>query len=134
MSEKTRLRLLAIAIIAFALTACGGSSPVAGTPATQDQTAAALTPVSGEAEVIIQMQAFNPRFLTVRVGTTITWSNADIVAHSVHADSEAFRSELLANGQSFSFTFKNPGKYPYYCDPHGGPGGQGMSGVIEVVP
>jgi plastocyanin len=41
---------------------------------------------------------------------------------------------LLSVGQLFSFTFDEPGTYPYYCDNHGGPGGEGMSGVIIVVP
>ena len=27
-----------------------------------------------------------------------------------------------------------PGTYPYYCIPHGGPGGRGMSATIIVQP
>jgi plastocyanin len=38
----------------------------------------------------------------------------------------------LPSGADFQFTFDKPGTYPYYCKPHGGPGGQGMSGVITV--
>lgn len=39
---------------------------------------------------------------------------------------------LAGNGASFSHTFTVAGSYPYYCRFHGGPGGQGMSGVVTV--
>jgi plastocyanin len=40
---------------------------------------------------------------------------------------------LAGNGASFTHTFTKAGSFPYYCRYHGGPGGQGMSGVITVV-
>ena len=90
--------------------------------------------VSGTADIILQMNAFHPGSLTVKVGTTITWLNKDPAYHSVVADGGQFKSGLLAIGQLFSFTFDQAGTYPYHCGVNGGPGGVGMSGVITVVP
>ncbi len=76
--------------------------------------------------------AFNPRTITITPGTTVVWVNQDPVAHTVTADDGSFDSGLIQPGGSYQRTFQQPGTYPYYCRPHGGPGGQGMSGVIVV--
>jgi plastocyanin len=39
-----------------------------------------------------------------------------------------FNAKLAGKGDSFSFTFEKPGKYPYYCDIH-----QVMNALIEVT-
>jgi plastocyanin len=73
--------------------------------------------------------------LTVRVGTAVTWTNNDgNVAHTTTSDDGVWDSGLLSGGGTFNVTFDQPGVYPYYCQPHGGPGGQGMSGTIIVIP
>ena len=77
---------------------------------------------------------FVPKVLTVRVGTTVKFSNKDRVGHTVTSDTGLFDSGNLNKGEEFFFTFTEVGEYPYYCAPHGGPGGVGMSGVIIVVP
>jgi plastocyanin len=69
--------------------------------------------------------------LTVSPGTTVTWHNNDAVRHTVTSDTGLFDGNL-PGGADFQFTFSQPGTYPYYCKPHGGPGGKGMSGVIIV--
>ena len=76
--------------------------------------------------------AFDPKTLTVSVGTTVTWTNQESTIHTVTADDGAFDSKDLAQGAKFSFTFSQPGTYPYFCKYHGGKGGQGMSGTITV--
>jgi plastocyanin len=114
------------------LAACGSASGPAGTPGAEITDTPGI--VSGQATVIMQMQTFVPRNLTIRVGTTVTWVNKDLLGNDVHAEDDSFRSETLANQESFSFTFAQTGTYPYYSDTYGGPGGKGMSGVITVVP
>lgn len=44
-----------------------------------------------------------------------------------------FVSGDLGTGASYSHTFNTAKVVRYYCKYHGGPGGQGMSGVITVT-
>ncbi len=44
-----------------------------------------------------------------------------------------FASGNLVYGQSFTHVFTTAKSIPYYCRYHGGPGGQGMHGVITVT-
>jgi plastocyanin len=126
-----RLLPTILCCLSVVLAACEASAAPSANPNGMPPTPGVL---SGDAKVVIQLQSFVPRSLTVRRGTTVTWTNQDLAGHTVHADGGLFRSPLLANRQSFSFTFDIPGVYPYYCDQHGGPGGAGMSGVVDVVP
>jgi plastocyanin len=75
--------------------------------------------------------AFNPKELTIAPGTTVIWHNEDAATHTVTSDTGLFDGNLPRE-DDFQFTFSRPGTYPYYCKPHGGVGGQGMSGVITV--
>ncbi len=52
--------------------------------------------------------------------------------HTVTADDNSFDSGNLTVGAQFTHTFTQPGRYPYYCQMHGGAGGFGMAGVIIV--
>jgi len=61
---------------------------------------------------------FVPDALTVTVGTTVTWTNDDTVAHTVTADDGSFDSGMIAPGGTFSFTFNTAGTYPYKCTVH----------------
>jgi plastocyanin len=117
--------LLFVALLSGCKSPAGGSTGT-GTPSPQV--------FSGKLTVLIQDLKFNPSRLTIQAGSTISWINRDPAFHTVHSDTGVFQSGLLSVGQLFSFTFDEPGTYPYYCDNHGGPGGEGMSGVIIVVP
>jgi plastocyanin len=76
--------------------------------------------------VLIKGLAFNPQTITVSAGTTIKWTNEDQTAHSTTADNwkqgttdpNAWNSGPLNPGESFEFTFKNPGTYKYSCMVH----------------
>jgi plastocyanin len=88
----------------------------------------AAPPVAGNA-VTIQNFAFSPATLTVRVGTTVTWTNRDADAHTVTSQrSGPLRSAALDTGRSYSFTFTTPGSYPYLCTIH-----PFMTGTVEVT-
>jgi plastocyanin len=76
---------------------------------------------------------FGPRTLTIKVGTSVRWTNGGQYEHTVTADNGSFGSGLVGVGQSFSFTFSKAGTYPYYCELHGAPGGEGMAGTIIVT-
>lgn len=90
--------------------------------------------VMDEGEVELEDFQFVPRVLTVKVGTEVKFSNKDDVVHTVTSDTGLFDSGSLQKGQEFYYTFTEAGEFSYYCAPHGGPGGQGMSGTIIVVP
>jgi plastocyanin len=69
-------------------------------------------------EVIIDNFAFAPASLTVSVGTTVTWTNRDNDAHQVYSTNDLFKSSPMDTNDKFSFEFKAPGTYPYYCKLH----------------
>jgi amicyanin len=79
----------------------------------------AAAPAPQAAHVTIGNFTFGPAALTVKAGTTVTWLNGDDIPHTVvAADKQAFRSKVLDSGEAFSFTFTQPGTYPYFCSIH----------------
>lgn len=75
--------------------------------------------------ISIQNFSFSPATLTVKKGTTVTWTNNDSVTHQIK--SNAFNSSPLSSGQSFSFTFNTAGTFDYSCAIH-----PSMTGQIIV--
>jgi amicyanin len=77
------------------------------------------TPVTGVTQVTIKNSAYQPANMQVRVGATVTWTNQDSVPHSVTFKQGMMKeSGLLAQGQSFSYTFHTLGTYQYFCTVH----------------
>lgn len=117
-------------ILALALAGCcfGGSATA------QRSAKAKQTPIAeGTAVVAVSNLKFEPRTLTVKVGTTVKWENKE-GAHTVIASRNGlFESETLSAGQSFTHKFTKPGKYPYYCSFHGDAQGHDMAGTVVVV-
>lgn len=87
----------------------------------------------GTTLVVLQNFAFNPKQLTVVVGTTVTWVNRDPGPHTVTFDDGSVDSKQLQQNDTFSHTFDKVGTYPLYCTLHGAPGGAGMSMTVTVV-
>lgn len=85
--------------------------------------------------VSVTSNLFSPRVVTVNQGETVTWNNM-LGNHNVHFDDNSFIEPPTAlpapwtRMRTFSIP---PGTYRYYCDPHGGPGGSGMSGAVVVA-
>lgn len=62
---------------------------------------------------------YSVNVLTVSVGTTVTWTNDDPqMLHTVTDVNGAFDSGFLELGESWSYTFTEPGEYEYFCLPH----------------
>jgi plastocyanin len=134
----TILRGLAILIVLTALTGCKRQpSPTPGGTVTPTADSIPGTPtndvISGQVTILLQDNEFHPQKLTVKAGTKVSWINKDPEFRTIRSDNGLFQSNPLAIGQIYSFTFDKPGTYKYYCEPGGGPGGEGMSGVITVV-
>ena len=73
---------------------------------------------AAEHAVLIADSAFSPATVTITVGDTVTWTNADGRPHTVTANDGAFDSGNLDEGQVFAFTFSEPGTYTYHCNYH----------------
>jgi Icc protein len=69
-------------------------------------------------EVKIDNFNFAPATLTVPAGTRITWVNRDDVPHNVISTDKKFASPVLDTDEQFSYEFKDPGTYLYYCSIH----------------
>jgi plastocyanin len=76
--------------------------------------------------VTIDNFTFRPAVLTVKAGTTVTWTNNDDIPHQVVA-AGTFKSKVLDSDDSYSFTFARPGDYVYFCSLH-----PHMTGTIKV--
>jgi len=72
---------------------------------------------------------FEPETLTVSPGTKVTWVNKDDEPHTATSSvkPKRFDSGVLDTAQAYSFTFVEPGSYPYFCKLH-----PHMTGVIVV--
>lgn len=88
---------------------------------------------AAQINVTIGDSFFSPKNITINVSDTVVWTHVGGAGHTVTADNGSFTSGTLQGGQSYSQTFTAVGVYPYYCMPHGSPGGVGMSGTITVV-
>ncbi|NWG28946.1 MAG: T9SS type A sorting domain-containing protein [Ignavibacteriaceae bacterium] len=83
-------------------------------------------------DVTVQNFSFSPGELTINVGDAVRWTNV-FGHHNVKADDNSFTSGAPAIAPwEFTHTFTAVGLHPYYCEPHGGPGGSGMAGVVVV--
>jgi len=82
---------------------------------------------AAETEVNIDQFTFYPQRITVKAGTTVTWSNEDDVPHTVASSSKVFKSKALDTRDKFSFTFTTPGTYEYFCSLH-----PHMTGAVVV--
>jgi amicyanin len=108
------------------LAACGASAsgapsspPAPGPAATVPSVAApAATPTAtATADVGIINFGFTPAALTVKVGTTVVWTNKDTIAHTVNFKS-GINSAVLNQNDKFTHTFTTPGTYDYICSIH----------------
>jgi FtsP/CotA-like multicopper oxidase with cupredoxin domain len=71
----------------------------------------------------IENMMFQPSVIHVPAGTTVVWKNEDTMTHTVtsganDSNDNRFDSGDLQPGQTFSYTFQQPGSYAYFCDYH----------------
>jgi plastocyanin len=116
--------LLMFLSLAIAIAGCTSYGPA-------PQSTGTATPAAGPGAITIKSFAFSPGEMTVKEGTTVTWTNLDGVGHTVVSDAgapEAISSGPISQGGSFSFTFTKPGTYPYHCSIH-----PSMTGSVIVT-
>ena len=106
---------------------CAAVLKAAGTVPAQPPQPAAQTAL--QQTVKIGDNFFMPASLSVVAGTTVTWTHTGKVTHNVLSlDLPGIRSADLHPGESYSYTFKTPGTFTYYCSYH-----EGMSATITVT-
>jgi plastocyanin len=122
-TKKLRSRLLigaGIALLAFALAACGSSSKNSGNGSTSPPSA------SSGADITIANLTFTSK--PVKAGATVTVKNTDDVTHTVTSD-DGSSFNITVNGGTTA-TFKAPataGSYKYHCNIHAS-----MHGTLTV--
>lgn len=157
--KNTRYLIMAFSAAALLLYSCGSEEPSEPTPVPPTETLEPTpipptetpepTPVpptetpepeptetseaSNEKTVLIVDNAFVGGDITVLVGTTVIWAHDADRPHTATSDDGTFKSGDLQNGDTFSFTFEEAGTFNFYCEYHGGPNGQDMSGTIIVT-
>ena len=122
-------RVIFVSALALLAAACGSSdSTTSPTP-----TPAPVTSGSGTAISIpvgaqtLGNAAYSPDTVDVAVGTTVTWTNTDSIAHTSTSNGAGWDSGAIAPRAQFSFTFQNAGTFAYHCAIH-----PGMVGTVTV--
>jgi plastocyanin len=99
---SARPALAAIALAAALALGLTGASPL----------------VAAETVVKIDNFTFTPDSMEIPAGTTVVWTNEDDIPHTIANAERQFKSHALDTGDSFSFTFTQPGTYEYFCSLH----------------
>ena len=108
----------------------GTSGTAAPTPAATEQPTSQSSVLEGTIEIAMVDDRFDPVDIEVPAGTTVVWVNKGADWHNISSSAAGFASERVLPGESFSFTFEEPGVYKYVCRHHGL---AGMTGTITVT-
>ena len=131
MQTRTPRLWLIVVVLAvtavLALAACGDGGGLYGEGGSDATSPPAAGGGATTSEISIRDFSFTPNETTVPVGTEVTWINEDAARHDVTstdgpeidaAVTSTFASGTLSEGDSFSFTFEQPGTYHYECTIH----------------
>jgi plastocyanin len=115
-----------LAVAGLALTGCSSGGGSAGHSGSKGGSSGG--PATATNTVTIKNFAFEPKSITVKAGTVVTWTNTDSAPHTVTAADKSFDSKDFGKGKSYSYTFSKPGSYDYICSIH-----QYMKGTVKVT-
>jgi plastocyanin len=88
------------------------------------------TPPGNVSAINLNNGKFRPKNVSVKVGTTLTWTNNDSTQESVTSDAPGvFDSGPLAPGATWQYTFDKAGTFPYHST-----GTKGSYGSVTVTP
>ena len=68
--------------------------------------------------IVVKDFTFMPTPLTVKAGSTVTWTKLDDEPHTVVSDTRLFKSGGMDTNETFSFKFDKPGTYHFTCSIH----------------
>lgn len=123
-------RLMLISLLVL-LVGCGDLGdetvigPAAGRSEAPGEDAPAMEQAGTEVEISTKSLTFRPKSITVKAGTTVVWMNEESTS-TQHAIGQGapdqprsdFGSDFLQPGETYRFTFTQPGEYDYYCKNH----------------
>ena len=132
--QRAWLIILALAALVL-LAACGGdngsgtgTTPTAATGNTPTTSATTPTTSGNAMAVTITTDssgsfAFSPATITIKVGTTVTWTNMTAAPHTVTSDDgksfdSGISNPISASGGTFSHAFMTAGTFAYHCQIH----------------
>lgn len=131
MRRITRV-LVSFALITVGLVGCGSDGSSSGA----DLSGKNFDNEQGKRAVTVDLvdNKFEPAYVTVSTGTTVTFDNTGHNRHNVISVEDGFESitSPFTGGESHKVTFDDAGDYPYYCSLHG-TAARGMTGGIRVV-
>jgi plastocyanin len=107
--HRNKLTFALLLAVLLATVALGAKKPADKAEAKDD--------AKGDAVSIKEMK-FDPATITVKPGTTVTWTNKDDHDHTVFANDESFKSGNLSHGEKFEHKFDKKGKFKYACSYH----------------
>ena len=107
-----------------------------------DSDAGASQTSAGGPSITLKLIAFTPTDLQLAAGGTVTWRQDDVATHTVTSGrveqtggtatakpDGRFDSGTITKGQTFQFSFAEPGAYPFFCAIHPAT----MTGVVTVT-
>jgi plastocyanin len=138
--RSSLLAAVAAVLLAATLTGCSSS------PSSSEGTGNTASSSADGPVIELSRLMYMPATLEIPVGTTVTWTNDESISHTVTSGRPTgvdtgtslrsgeepdglFDEQLPKQGDSFTFTYEEPGTYPYYCDIH-----KGMNAEIVVTP
>jgi plastocyanin len=115
--------IVALSIV-LAHVAAGGADPVPGaSPSPGGPSPIASKPAMTGTTVTTFNFGYKPNPLVVAAGTTVTFKNADALAHTITAENDSdapplFDSGDMPPGATWAYTFTKAGTYHYFCKYH----------------
>jgi plastocyanin len=74
---------------------------------------------SAKTIVNISQSSFQPKTVTVKIGSPVTFLNNDNMEHSVVSNIPGlFKSDVMFPGDNFVWTFSESGRFDYHCGIH----------------
>ena len=111
--------LIGIIFLMILVIACAPSQPSSNVnPEKAKTTAPSSQQSSQQVAVSIKNFKFVPQDIVVNAGTTVVWTNEDTASHTVESSDSTLKSDELAQGDTYKFTFTKAGKYDYKCGIH----------------
>jgi len=136
MPDSRAIVIAVLAIVAGGVLACEpDQGDCEATRVVTSEVPGSPSPAASSVSVLIQNFQFVPNSTTVKVGTTVTWTNMDSAQHTVTRPLEGGvqiagpDSAVLNHGDTYSYTYDAAGFYPYHCRIH-----PSLRGMVEVTP
>ncbi len=147
MNRRAIRLLICAALLSLTGAACAsgdgmGSGGDAPQTSVTDKAPPEANAPAGSPTVTIKLIAFTPTDVQVAAGGTVTWRQDDVASHTVTSGrveqnggtaiakpDGRFDSKNITKGQTFQFSFAEPGAYPFFCAIHPAT----MTGMVTVA-